>query len=154
MGFHVQCLLKARKERLSRSPLTDFSKGMSPYVLFGNSTCEFKVIATCSEDLSPLSQQKPLVGAGMVWKSEKGLDTAAFYFIAGTDDAPRYVAYFTFDRLNLLISNCSFYSEGVDWSDLFQYVPKAVQPPQGLQNQPDSVVTAFKLTLPAPPDRL
>lgn len=54
IGFRVQRLLTTWNDLSSRSPFTVFSEEVAPYMLFGNCTCQFKVLPTHSENLSPL----------------------------------------------------------------------------------------------------
>lgn len=91
VGFCVQRLLNARKELFSKSPFTDCSKTMSPYMLFGNSTFHFQVLATPSENLSLLSQHKTLVDVGSPIRDEEWVDITAFDRLVKTDDAFRFV---------------------------------------------------------------
>lgn len=86
IGFCAQRVLKAWKELLSKSPFTDFSKAMSPYMLFDNSACRFPALSTRSEGLSLLLQQKKLVDVSGVLKGEEFVETAVFYWSVNTDD--------------------------------------------------------------------
>lgn len=86
----MQRLLKAWKKLSGRTPFTDYSKLMTLYMLFDNSTCQFFVFAMRYEGRSSMSQQqKRPVDAGVPLKDEKGVESAAFECLASMDDALR-----------------------------------------------------------------
>lgn len=124
----MQRLLKAWKELFRRSQITERSKAIAPYVLLNNRICQLQVLATHSEGLSRLSQQKTKVKVGGPHKSEEGMKTASFGHSTITNDALRYVTYFMFDRLHSLALSRSLNSEGEDWLELLRKAPEGSQP--------------------------
>lgn len=105
--FCVQSLLKTWRELIGRSPFTEFSKEMAPYMLFTNSSYQFQALATHSENLSVLSQQNKLMNSYSQINGEKEVDASGFDSSANMDDALRYETYLMFDCLHslILISN-------------------------------------------------
>lgn len=81
-------------------------------MLLDSSIFQFQALATRSEDLSPVSQQKTLMVADGPLKGKKNGDTDALDRPGNVDEALHYVAYLIFDRLNSLTLNHNHYSEG------------------------------------------
>lgn len=94
-------------------------------------------------------RQRTLEDAGEPLNGEEFVESAAFYRLRNTDEAPGYVMYFMTDRLCLLVLGCKLYSKGDEWSKLFQYVRKDYQLQQLFQNLPDSVPAVFKVAKPS-----
>lgn len=90
------------------------------------------MLATRSEGVSSLLQQKALVDVGGPLKAEEGVATAAFPRSAFKDYALSYVTYFMFHSLCSLVSNCKLYSDGEEWSEILKQIRKGGQPSQVL----------------------
>lgn len=112
IGFYVQRSFKAWKDLFSRSPFTDLSKVIASHALVESIICQFQVLATCSEYMSPLSQLKTLVDVDGRLMGRERMETAVFDCSANTDNALRPVLYFMFNLLRSLVLNCKFYSKG------------------------------------------
>lgn len=80
-------------------------------MLFGNCTYTFRGLATHSEGLPSLLQQRELVFVCGQLKGEESVDIAAFDCSANLDNALRRVKYFIFEVRHLVILNCDLYSE-------------------------------------------
>lgn len=109
-----------------KSPFTDFSKAIDLSMLFDSSTLQLQVFATHSQSLSPLLQRETVVNIDGLLKGDGSVDTAVLHRLENSDDAPRYVTHFMFDRLRALILNCKLYSEGRNWDEMLQYARGAV----------------------------
>lgn len=112
IAFCRQRLLRAWKKLLSESQFTNFSKAMAPCMLFDCSICQLQTLATRSEHLSALLQQKTLVYIGSPFKGGKSVDTASFDHYRNTDSVLQYVTYLFFDRLRSVVLNRNFHLEG------------------------------------------
>lgn len=115
-------------------------------MLFSSTIYQFQCLATRSEGLYPLSQEKTLVAVCSLLNVEENVHTAVLDHPVNTDDTLRYLLYLMFDSLHSRILNCNFYSEGEELSELLQYILRRSQLSQVLQNSPDSEVTEFEDT--------
>lgn len=120
-------------------------------MLSDNGICQFQVLATCSEDLSPLSPQKTLVDAGGTLKGEETAVTTAFDHSANLNDVLYYVTDLVIDRLHSLGLKYNLYPECKYFCELFWYVPGRRQLFQVFQNLSYFLVALFKVTRRLPP---
>lgn len=110
--FCVQRLLqKIWKELFSKLPLTKFLKPKAICILVYNSTCQFQVLSTHFEGLSPLSQQKASVDDSNLWKDEKGADNTSLDRLENTEGVLRNMTYLMLGRLYSRILNLNLYSK-------------------------------------------
>lgn len=76
-------------EWISRATLTDFSKTVTPYMLFSSSTCLLQVLSMRFEGLSPLLQLVTRVDVDDPLQGEKGMDIGALNSLASISDTLR-----------------------------------------------------------------
>lgn len=100
------------KELFSKAGLADYSKLMAIQMLFDNRICQFLVLATCSEVLSPLLQMETLVYVVGPLRGEEAVSTDAFDCLVSRDDALRYVMHLMFGRPYLLALNANLILKG------------------------------------------
>lgn len=70
-----------------------FNQVDGSYMLLGNITCLFHVLATQSEGILPLLQHKTILDVGYQLNGEKGVDTFALDCSTSDDDALSGVMY-------------------------------------------------------------